>query len=238
MVVVSIISFMSSIVSTRVTVARAKAVDVARTQTVIQTSNAIKAYTLDKGAPPANFKGSEIAYSSDSPLPDGSGLNAFQKSMKVLVDNKYLSKIPETTGGIPFIYYDYGQPTGAVFGTTLSTVSAIANNNNCRINTAPTEAQCTILISRAFGAFPSCSSPGQIGCIEWTTADVINLSQCPPYGYMWVSIFLCKDSQGTLDAYGFGNVSHSGIQPLCANGGNFPGGVCSTSNDFCMCTGF
>ncbi len=238
MVVMSIISLLSSFLMTRVTQARAKAQDTARTQTVIQVSNAIKGYTLDKGAPPTNFNGTSVALSSDAP--DGTGQNAFQKSMQQLVDAKYLSKIPETTNGIPYVYYNYGPPLGAVFGTTLSTIApnTAGQGNSCRFSSAPSPAACSALTTEYFNIL-SCPAPGHTTCGDFTTQDVIDFSQCPS-GMIYLSIFLCHiPSQEMLDDNFLNNINYTTLHSVCTGGGS--ASVCSSSSansDFCICSSY
>ena len=245
MVVMSIISLLSSFLMTRVTQARAKAQDAARMQTVIQVNNAIKAYTLDKGVRPTNFNGTSVALSSDAP--DGTGQNAFQKSMQQLVDNKNLSAIPQAIGGVPFVYYDYGGTIGALFGTTLSATapSLTGAAGSCRLVTGPSQAQCNAAYSIAMGAIGYCSSPGSPQCNQYTTNDFVTYAQCyGASGYGILSIDICmpgnQNGQMGLDLKGLSNVSWAVMQPICAAGGVVSSNtLCSSSSansDFCMCS--
>ncbi len=235
MVVIAIIGLLSSIVMTQLVQARSRALDTARIQTVIQVNNAIRAYTIEKGSAPPNNNGTQVALS---------GTDAFRQSMQVLVTNKNLSSIPQTLGGIPFAYYNYGGTIGAVFGTTLTNLSATTNApaGSCRVATSPTSQECTALVAE-IQQVSSCNGPEQ-KCSDFTTADVINLGQCTSNnGFQAIYFVICNrgynGGQDNLNQSGFVNIDWSAVQPICDAGSVTNPNICSSTtanSDFCMCS--
>lgn len=115
MVVVSIIAFISSIVSFSLAQARAKAQDTSRVANVQQLRTAILAYKLDhNGIAPPMPSGVTV------PITDRS--QAFATTLQSLVDGKYIPSLPKNLG---IFYYNAGNggsgEDATVVGTTLNT---------------------------------------------------------------------------------------------------------------------
>lgn len=260
MVVISIIAFLSSVVFANLAVARVKAQDTARTQTARQVDLAIKSYILDKKMAPANYTTSSdvwvFAYSNDPALSDGSGLNAFQKSMKVLVDAKYLADIPKQIGDIPFFYYNTGDPAiGAIFGATLgaSQASTIAAANSCRPRSEPVSSWCSTV---NMSDYTGCTLQTVNGRANTRVCSPSSIQYQLPYCQNFVDQMIISGIGDVMSSYGISNdqqylantqtrvyfytngISFSEMQYL-VNINSMPAQHCSStsaSTDVCYCS--
>lgn len=128
MVVVSIISFISSILSLNLAQARAKAQDTVRVADVRTLKTAVAAYKLDHdGSAPPMPSGVSVPITDSSP--------SFASTLAPLISGKYISSLPSGQG---VFYFNAGKGTGnedaVVIGTTLSTTppSTSGAGGTCR----------------------------------------------------------------------------------------------------------
>lgn len=127
MVVVSIIAFLSSIVSFRLVQAKAKAQDTSRVATTQQLRTAVLSYKLDhNGVAPPLPGGVSVPINDSDP--------AFATTLAPLIAGKYISQLPSGLG--IFYFNDSGQNT--IVGTTLVTgqQTTTGSGGSCRPFTA------------------------------------------------------------------------------------------------------
>ena len=115
-------------------IARAKTIDTAKRADLANVRTAIRAFHLDKGRMPHNYRcisscvvdperitlAIEDTQHPDNPQTESG--KAYRASMLELVQGGYLPKVPESQGGAGYVYYDYGPGSlaGAVIGTDLA----------------------------------------------------------------------------------------------------------------------
>ncbi|MEI6887640.1 MAG: prepilin-type N-terminal cleavage/methylation domain-containing protein [bacterium] len=130
LVVISIIAVLSSIVLAYLNTSRQKAINASKIATVRSVNQGIQLFSSNTGAVPGNYN-VDGAYNpgggGDTPAcgdgTDNASDQAYNKSMKELVDGKILPQIPKALDDNPYCYYNYGDSEGskAVLFTKLST---------------------------------------------------------------------------------------------------------------------
>lgn len=133
LVVISIVSLLSSVVFASVSVARVKAIDARKVAESKQVQTALTLFYDQNNRMPGNYLasgsysstggGTSIAF-EDASDPNSASNQAYEASMRELVEGGFLGAIPYSPGGEPYGYYDYGpgSSAGAVFITGLSSM--------------------------------------------------------------------------------------------------------------------
>lgn len=128
LVVISIISLLSSIVFATVNSARAKARDARKIADFRAISIALQLFFDATGRMPANnwSCAGALAPGAGSCGARSTGLSqpAFDMSMQELVNMGFLSRLPQSPGGIDYAWYNYGggNSIGGLMQTSLETV--------------------------------------------------------------------------------------------------------------------
>jgi general secretion pathway protein G len=120
LVVISIIGLLSTIIFAVFSTSRVQAIDTAKKETVHSVQQAVELYYTKHGTYPPNFSNDLSSNLRTTPAIQGDSASgsAYTESMQILVEDKDLPSVPETTSGAGYAYYNAGD--SAVFFTSLT----------------------------------------------------------------------------------------------------------------------